>query len=278
MPRRLKERAANGLFKRLQGAGVPPDLAIPVVYANYPDDDTREIIVVKPLVPPRQAWGLTDTFLKGAVPFSTLFTALFGVTPEEYAAEFFGEDETGSDIFDQAAKALIKRAMQMPGAAEEDSNFVSACLWGAGRSAALIAAQGQPSEAGTEDYLAAAIAQADHEMAGRVVYALSWYFVSGFGWTRVRRASDPWLRELRKLMGPDDISSAEQTQLFELFEARRFMTGESPDKSHFPLLLCRWLNLHLGDDWEATPDVMSAMLVVKACQALTGAVRESLGG
>lgn len=79
---------------------------------------------------------------------------------------------------------------------------------------------------------------------------------------------------MQQALGPvEGLQIATWDQLVELFESYKAWSRNSP---MFPLLFCRWLNLHLGDEWTDTPELAAPMTVMSCCQQVRQPFQESL--
>jgi hypothetical protein len=178
------------------------------------------------------------------------------------------EDEDEGDVFLQAAHALAQRCVARDDVLDQDKKLSSACLRAAAGAATLLSGVGDPEGdvESTEDRVARIVASDDTVGAARVVYALAWNFALDFfvGLNVPGIPRDEWLEAVRDALGPvDEVQTASWEQLVELFESRKSFTAENSSK--FPIMLCRWVDLHLGDDWSDTPLATSALFVMNAC-------------
>lgn len=195
-----------------------------------------------------------------------------------YVSSGLADDDQNDqyDVFGGAAGILTAICTTNDDVQDQDKKLCPSCLAAAALAAGLLAHAGNPTGASTEDYVTAILADEDQDAAGRVVYALAWYFALTFLGPNIGKVPrDGWLEAMQEGLGPvESIQIAESDQLVELFESYKSWTKKKSEA--FPIMLCRWLNLHLGDKWSDTPDIASAMIVMKACQEVRPAFVESL--
>jgi hypothetical protein len=167
-----------------------------------------------------------------------------------------------ADVIDTMTDATAERTDLHP----NGISLAIACLTSAAATAESLADVGDPDLDGTED-LIARLSATDEDAAMRVVFALAWYFAFAFQGSALKSVDrDRWLDAMQEALDPTGaLRPDDPAHLVDLFESYLAWT---PENTHtFPITLCRWVDLHLGLEWDEGGDMASVMLVLPACQA-----------
>lgn len=171
------------------------------------------------------------------------------------------------EIFSDALAEMTEATSTRDDLHPNGRKLAIACLSAAASTADDLGEVGDTDLDSTEDLIARIAVSDDDRAAMRVLFALSWYFAFAFQGPALKSVDrDRWLDAMQEALDPKGVLRPDDpTHLVDLFESYLAWTPEATHK--FPMMLCRWVDLHLGLAWSDTPDIASVVLVLPACQA-----------